>query len=77
MAQQFLTGILADLAELVIDIGNDAPAVGYGHDQYVINHVRPEVGIFMRKGAKPVIMLGGHSVTSKTDRKTGAGLTIN
>lgn len=70
MTKQFLAGILADLTELVIDVCNDALAVSNRNNKDIIHYIRPEVGIFMCKGAEPVIMRCGHSVTSDTDRKT-------
>lgn len=56
MAKKLLAGILADLAEFVIDVSNNALAVSDCNNKDIIHHIRPEVGIFMCKGTEPVIM---------------------
>ncbi|GBQ35934.1 hypothetical protein AA0614_0561 [Komagataeibacter saccharivorans NRIC 0614] len=65
-AQKFLAGILADFAKFVVYVRNRPVSVRYGYNQDIIDNISPEVGIVMRKGAEPVIMLCGHAGTSNT-----------
>ncbi|GBQ58135.1 hypothetical protein AA0243_1685 [Novacetimonas hansenii NRIC 0243] len=56
-SQQFLRRIFADLAELVVDIGNHAITICNGDNQDIINQIGPEIRILVSKGAQPIIVL--------------------